>query len=416
MSDRNEQNEYYQYYGSFPYKSYDQILAEKRRKRRYKRGLFGMLVLFCFLALALVSISVLVGRREEAAEEDARRAETAQPGNAQVQTPSAGSTDDFSLSEGGAQTQSGVVYRDVSKIVEQCSAAVVGIVTESYQNFSQTSAGSGIVLTENGYIVTNNHVVSGGDNITVVLEDGTNYSAYLIGSDAYTDLAVLKIEAKGLTCATLGDSDELRVGEVAVVIGNPTGQLQGTVTGGLISALNRNIAVEGVTMTLIQTDAAVNGGNSGGPLLNEYGQVVGIISAKLSSTAYEGLGFAIPVNTVKPIVKELVQNGYVSGRPSFGIAGRSISSMAARFYGFPQGILVDAVESTSDARAQGIAQGDIIVSVNGKTITTVDEGCLVRNELPVGSKVKLGVYRKGKVYTVEVTIMEQGKLEAGYDF
>ncbi|NCB04249.1 MAG: trypsin-like serine protease, partial [Clostridia bacterium] len=388
MSDRNEQNEYYQYYGSFPYKSYDQILAEKRRKRRYKRGLFGMLVLFCFLALALVSISVLVGRREEAAEEDARRAETAQPGNAQVQTPSAGSTDDFSLSEGGAQTQSGVVYRDVSKIVEQCSAAVVGIVTESYQNFSQTSAGSGIVLTENGYIVTNNHVVSGGDNITVVLEDGTNYSAYLIGSDAYTDLAVLKIEAKGLTCATLGDSDELRVGEVAVVIGNPTGQLQGTVTGGLISALNRNIAVEGVTMTLIQTDAAVNGGNSGGPLLNEYGQVVGIISAKLSSTAYEGLGFAIPVNTVKPIVKELVQNGYVSGRPSFGIAGRSISSMAARFYGFPQGILVDAVESTSDARAQGIAQGDIIVSVNGKTITTVDEGCLVRNELPVGSKVK----------------------------
>ena len=116
MSDRNEQNEYYQYYGSFPYKSYDQILAEKRRKRRYKRGLFGMLVLFCFLALALVSISVLVGRREEAAEEDARRAETAQPGNAQVQTPSAGSTDDFSLSEGGAQTQSGVVYRDVSKI------------------------------------------------------------------------------------------------------------------------------------------------------------------------------------------------------------------------------------------------------------------------------------------------------------
>lgn len=416
MSDRNEQNEYYQYYGSFPYKSYDQILAEKRRKRRYKRGLFGMLVLFCFLALALVSISVLVGRREEAAEEDARRAETAQPGNAQVQTPSVGSTDDFSLSEGGAQTQSGVVYRDVSKIVEQCSAAVVGIVTESYQNFSQTSAGSGIVLTENGYIVTNNHVVSGGDNITVVLEDGTNYSAYLIGSDAYTDLAVLKIEAKGLTCATLGDSDELRVGEVAVVIGNPTGQLQGTVTGGLISALNRNIAVEGVTMTLIQTDAAVNGGNSGGPLLNEYGQVVGIISAKLSSTAYEGLGFAIPVNTVKPIVKELVQNGYVSGRPSFGIAGRSISSMAARFYGFPQGILVDAVESTSDARAQGIAQGDIIVSVNGKTITTVDEGCLVRNELPVGSKVKLGVYRKGKVYTVEVTIMEQGKLEAGYDF
>lgn len=416
MSDRNEQNEYYQYYGSFPYKSYDQILAEKRRKRRYKRGLFGMLVLFCFLALALVSISVLVGRREEAAEEDARRAETAQPGNAQVQTPSAGSTDDFSLSEGGAQAQSGVVYRDVSKIVEQCSAAVVGIVTESYQNFSQTSAGSGIVLTENGYIVTNNHVVSGGDNITVVLEDGTNYSAYLIGSDAYTDLAVLKIEAKGLTCATLGDSDELRVGEVAVVIGNPTGQLQGTVTGGLISALNRNIAVEGVTMTLIQTDAAVNGGNSGGPLLNEYGQVVGIISAKLSSTAYEGLGFAIPVNTVKPIVKELVQNGYVSGRPSFGIAGRSISSMAARFYGFPQGILVDAVESTSDARAQGIAQGDIIVSVNGKTITTVDEGCLVRNELPVGSKVKLGVYRKGKVYTVEVTIMEQGKLEAGYDF
>lgn len=416
MSDRNEQNEYYQYYGSFPYKSYDQILAEKRRKRRYKRGLFGMLVLFCFLALALVSISVLVGRREEAAEEDARRAETAQPGNAQVQTPSAGSTDDFSLSEGGAQTQSGVVYRDVSKIVEQCSAAVVGIVTESYQNFSQTSAGSGIVLTENGYIVTNNHVVSGGDNITVVLEDGTNYSAYLIGSDAYTDLAVLKIEAKGLTCATLGDSDELRVGEVAVVIGNPTGQLQGTVTGGLISALNRNIAVEGVTMTLIQTDDAVNGGNSGGPLLNEYGQVVGIISAKLSSTAYEGLGFAIPVNTVKPIVKELVQNGYVSGRPSFGIAGRSISSMAARFYGFPQGILVDAVESTSDARAQGIAQGDIIVSVNGKTITTVDEGCLVRNELPVGSKVKLGVYRKGKVYTVEVTIMEQGKLEAGYDF
>lgn len=416
MSKPNEQSDYDRYYGSFPYKSYEEILAEKRRKRRYRRGLFGLLTLTCFFTFALVGITLLYRTLEQDTKEPVRLAGGGTTGALGAQTPQGGAVDDFSLPETQKQASSGVVYHDVSDIVERCSAAVVGIVTESYQDFSQTSAGSGIILTENGYIVTNNHVVAGGDSITVVLEDGTNYSAYLIGSDAYTDIAVLKIEAKGLSYAALGDSDTLRVGEIAVVIGNPTGQLQGTVTGGLISALGRNIAVEGVTMNLIQTDAAVNSGNSGGPLLNEYGEVVGIISAKLSSTAYEGLGFAIPVNTVKPIVEELVKNGYVSGRPTFGIAGRTISSMAARFYGLPQGILVDAVEPTSDARAQGVAQGDIIVSINETTIESVDDGCLLRNELAVGTKAKLGVYRKGKIYTVEVAVMEQGKLEGGYDF
>ncbi|HIU43256.1 MAG TPA: trypsin-like peptidase domain-containing protein, partial [Candidatus Ventrousia excrementavium] len=270
MNDDRNQTEYTQFYGGFPYKSYDQILAEKRWRNRYRCGCF-VLIFIIFAGLALLTALILFSTRSIRDEEGTAPQDTDVDGT---------------LSQGNGE-QAGIVVRDVRGVVQKCSASVVGIVTESYQSFSQTSAGSGFIISENGYIVTNNHVISGGDSITVVLENGDSYVAYVIGTDEITDIAVLKIEADDLTAIELGDSDTVEVGEAAVAIGNPTGQLMGTVTTGVISGVNRNIMVDNNIMTLLQTDAAINAGNSGGPLINERGQVVGVVSAKLSSSAYE---------------------------------------------------------------------------------------------------------------------------------
>ena len=399
MNDDRNQTEYTQFYGGFPYKSYDQILAEKRWRNRYRCGCF-VLIFIIFAGLALLTALILFSTRSIRDEEGTAPQDTDVDGT---------------LSQGNGE-QAGIVVRDVRGVVQKCSASVVGIVTESYQSFSQTSAGSGFIISENGYIVTNNHVISGGDSITVVLENGDSYVAYVIGTDEITDIAVLKIEADDLTAIELGDSDTVEVGEAAVAIGNPTGQLMGTVTTGVISGVNRNIMVDNNIMTLLQTDAAINAGNSGGPLINEQGQVVGVVSAKLSSSAYEGLGFAIPINTVRPIVEELVENGYVSGRPLFGISGRTISVMASAFSGLPQGILVDKVEPSSDAYAQGIQAGDVVVGVNGERVTGLSSAVAQRNLSKAGDTITVSVYRKGKVYDVELVLIEQADLAEDYNF
>ena len=398
MNDDRNQTEYTQFYGGFPYKSYDQILAEKRWRNRYRCGCFVLVLIIC-AGLALLTALILFSTRSIREEEDA---------------PDGSSQDGVTVQS--ADGDSGIVVRDVRGVVRKCSESVVGIMTETYRNFSQSSAGSGFIISENGYIVTNNQVISGGDSITVALENGDNYVAYVIGADEYTDIAVLKIEADGLAAIELGDSDAVEVGEAAVAIGNPTGQLMGTVTTGVISGVNRNIMVDNNIMTLLQTDAAINAGNSGGPLINERGQVVGVVSAKLSSAAYEGLGFAIPINTVRPIVEELIENGYVSGRPLVGISGRNISIMAAAFSGLPQGILVDRVEPSSDAYTQGIQTGDVIVGVNGERVTGLSSAVSQRNQFKAGDTLTLSVYRKGKVYDVEIVLIEQADLAENYNF
>ncbi len=276
-------------------------------------------------------------------------------------------------------------------VAETVGPSVVGI---SSQLSNGTSSGSGIIFSSDGYIVTNAHVISGGTNIQVTTSDGKIYNASVIGSDAKSDLAVLKIDASGLAAATFGDSDSLRAGDTAIAIGNPLGlDLAGTVTAGVISALNREVEVDGRYMTLLQTDAAINPGNSGGALANSYGQVIGINSVKIASSETEGLGFAIPSNAAVPIIRELMSKGYVAGRASIGISGDEISSRMASYYGVPQGFLVRYVAPGSGAEAGGLKAGDIITAFNGVSITTQAQLNRQLDQCKAGDTAEISVYR-----------------------
>ena len=276
---------------------------------------------------------------------------------------------------------------------------------------SGSSTGTGVILTEDGYIVTNCHVVEDAQSIHVRLTDGRDLSASIVGTDAISDLAVLAVSAADLSPAQLGDSSSLRVGDSVVAIGDPLGvELRGTMTDGIISAINRDIQVEGRIMNLIQTNAALNSGNSGGPLINCYGQVIGINTMKMGDTmsvaGVEGLGFAIPSATVKDIVNQLIRQGYVSGRPSLGIRGESISSFYQLYYRLPNGLHITAVEEGSSAAEVGIAPGDILISIDGVRIT--DSDTLQKQEfsyLP-GDTVQVVIYRSGRQYSVTLTVGE----------
>lgn len=297
----------------------------------------------------------------------------------------------------------------VAQIAKKVRPSVVGIVTESLSAYGSSGTGSGIVMTDDGYIITNNHVISGGDKITIVMDNGDDYSATVVGSDEKTDIAIVKIEARGLTAAEFGDSDKLEVGDLAVAIGNPMGiELQGTVTAGIISALDREITVENRVMTLIQTDASINPGNSGGPLVNKYGQVVGINSIKIGlDSNYEGLGFAIPTKTISEISGDLLKYGYVPGRPAIGITGRSLNERAAKYYNVPQGVLVDTVDQKSDAYSSGLKVGDIITKANGTVITDMQGLSKVKEAMKAGDTMTVEVYREGKTMTLSFKLIDE---------
>lgn len=275
---------------------------------------------------------------------------------------------------------------------------------------SPASEGSGIIMSEDGYIITNAHVVEGATSLKVMTSDGETYEAQLIGSDTVTDLAVVKIDATGLTAAEFGSSEDLRVADKVMAIGNPGGhELSSSVTIGYVSALNRAIAnnTTGYTMEYIQTDAAINPGNSGGALINEYGQVVGINSAKISATGYEGLGFAIPIDTAQPIISDLIQYGYVKDRAVLGISGQFIDSMTGRFYGLPQGEYVAQLNS-SEAQASGLQVGDVITAIDGQQL---DSESILRSAIlskKPGDTVTLQVYRSStqQSATVELKLSE----------
>lgn len=276
--------------------------------------------------------------------------------------------------------------------------------TQTQQN---ASTGTGIVMSADGYIITNNHVISGNPKkIIVTLNDGdTNeYEATVVGSDAATDLAVIKIQRTDLTPAEFGSSDDLEVGELAIAIGNPLGlELNCSVTAGIISATNRTITLtssensnQTYAMTLLQTDAAINPGNSGGPLVNSYGQVIGINNAKISMEGVEGLGFAIPINVAQPILNDFMSYGYVTGRPLIGITNpQDVDVFSAYRYGWPQGVLVGGV--SDNAAAAGIKAGDIIVAANGQNITTTTELNKVKDGLKVGDTLTLRIFRPGQL-------------------
>ena len=252
-----------------------------------------------------------------------------------------------------------------------------------------TATGSGIVMSSDGYIITNAHVIYDTESdyqmgkatsVSVVMGENHDqeYEAEIVGYDVQTDLAVLKIDAEGLTPAEFGNSDDLNVGELVVAIGNPLGfELYGTTTCGIVSAVNREVQLEDRTMTLIQTDAAINSGNSGGMLLNAYGQVVGINSMKMGSSygsaSVEGLGFAIPISDAKEIINSLINNGYVTGRPQLGITGVTVSESDAQRFNLPQGVYVYGVAENSAAAKAGLQQGDIITAIDGVEVTTMEE-------------------------------------------
>ena len=272
--------------------------------------------------------------------------------------------------------------------------------------------GSGIIASADGYIITNAHVVDGADSLKVVLYDGSTYEAQLIGSDSVTDLAVIKIDAANLVPATFGSSDDLRVADQVIAIGNPGGmQFSSSVTVGYVSALNRTVTTEaGYTMQCIQTDAAINPGNSGGALVNTYGQVVGITSSKFVASGYENLGFAIPINTAQPIVSDLQAHGYVTNRALLGISGQYVDSMTARFYGFPSGGMYVAEITNPSVSAAGVTQGCLITKIDDVDVTSQTAITSYLVQKAPGDTVTLEVYNglSQQTFTVDVTLMASG--------
>ena len=282
-------------------------------------------------------------------------------------------------------------------------------ITCTYRNGS--SSGTGVIFSTEGYIVTNHHVIEGAQAITVLLTDERILEATLVGTDEVSDLAVLHVEEGNLTAAEFGDSTQLRVGDSVAAIGDPLGsEFRGTLTNGIVSAINRDVTMEGRTMTLIQTNAAINSGNSGGPLINCYGQVIGINTLKIgdnaSSAGVEGLGFAIPSATVKEIVDQLIDQGYVSGRPSLGIYGEGVSSFYQHYYRMPAGLYITQVLLNSDAVSRGIIPGDILISIDNTRITNMDDlNSMIYNYNP-GDSVTVVFYRQGFQYQVNLTLAE----------
>lgn len=321
------------------------------------------------------------------------------------------------------------------QVVEKVLPAVVGIQSEftttsdnrngyffGYNMPSESTSvgtGTGVIITENGYIVTNAHVIydsqygSGlADNISVLLDDDKTYDAEVIGYDVDCDLAVIKINAEGLTPAEFGNSDALKLGESVTAIGNPLGfELMNTVTSGIISGLNRNITINDKSMNLIQTDTAINSGNSGGPLINKYGQVIGINSSKMSSSygseaSIEGIGFAIPSNEASKIVDDIMKYGYVTGKPQLGISCQDVTETVSRMYNMPIGVYVVEVTKGSASDKAGLKSGDIITEIDGEKVTTSDELNTQKNLHSAGDTIKVTYIRNGEEYETNVELDE----------
>ncbi len=297
------------------------------------------------------------------------------------------------------------------EIYIKCSPSVVSITSESR---SGSSSGSGVIFSEDGYVVTNYHVIENGESYTVLLADDRSQPARLVGSDPTSDLAVLQVNATDLTPAEFGDSDDVYVGDDVVAIGDPLGvEFRGTMTNGIVSAINRNVNVNGRTMNLIQTNAALNSGNSGGPLINSCGQVIGINTTKIGtftdSAGVEGLGFAIPSAVVKDIVSQILNQGYVSGRPFLGITGERLSVFYQRYYRLPAGLYVTAVAEGSSAADVGIVPGDILLSIDGTNIHTQNELDTALYHYAAGDQMDIVIYRSGYTLQATLTLAELGK-------
>ncbi len=302
----------------------------------------------------------------------------------------------------------------VGEVAQLATPSVVEITTEAVatgsfmMQYVTEGAGSGVIITKDGFIATNHHVIDGATSISVRTSDGKSYTATLVGSDEKTDLAVIKIDAKDLPAAVVGEYKNCKVGDTVVAIGNPLGELGGTVTDGIISALDRDVTIDGNIMSLMQTNTAINPGNSGGGLFNTSGQLIGIVNAKSSGEGIEGLGFAIPISLANEVITDLIEHGYVTGRVETGIEVIEISDFHTAMYYRVQsvGLYVYSVTKGTNAQAQGLVSGDLIKSINGKEIKTEEEYTKIIDEHKIGDKLTFVVVRKNKEHTVKVVLEE----------
>ena len=335
-----------------------------------------------------------------------------------------GSSKTASVSKNGYKLEDATGSKmTVQEVTNKTKDSVVEIKTESVsadawmQQYVTEGAGSGVVMTADGYIMTNNHVIDGASKITVTTSDDKEYEAKLVGTDSITDIAVLKISAKNLTPATYGNSDQLAVGDMAVAIGNPLGELGGTVSAGIISALDRELAIDGKTMTLLQTDASINPGNSGGGLFNGDGQLIGIVVAKSSGSNVEGLGFAIPINKAADVAQQLMDKGYVSDQPSTGMsyAESNQGNGAAQFFGNSQdsqsqsssaAVYIQEVTG-SNAKKAGFQSGDLVYAVDGTRITSFNTLSSIVTSHKVGDKLTYTIVRGNQTKEIKLTLEEK---------
>ena len=427
------QTNYYSNSGANPYGNnngyqwdfnrYESASAQKPPKKkssgkgfRVFLGIIAAVLGCCVIALAAFGIMSFVDGFHKTPADSNHGSSYSQ---SQQESQSKNETPPLSL-QGKPDSGEAVVSTDgklsATEIYKQVSPSVVGVVVYQYsQSFEPIGEGSGIIISADGYILTNAHVVKGAEAIRVVLYNEQEYDARLIGSDEQTDIAVLKIDETNLTAAELGDSAEIEVGETVYAIGNPGGiALQSSFTNGIVSGLNRVITTQdnSYAMNVIQTNAAINPGNSGGALVNEYGQVIGITSSKLADVDYEGIGFAIPTATAIPIVQEVIEHGYVSGRAMLGITGKSIDSVEARYYNVPLGVQIVSINENGAFAGTEAATGDIITRFGSTEITSMEDlqACLA--ESTPGDTVEVTLYRysatknNDRTFTVTVTLIE----------
>ena len=334
--------------------------------------------------------------------------------NTIINTSTGSATDLINLTE-----YSNTAVAVANRVLPSVVGITVNYSVNSLFGQGETSAtGSGIIISNDGYIVTNNHVISTESSssyyqitqatsiVVKLYNDSTEYQAKVIGTDSYTDLAIIKIDAENLTAATLGDSENLKVGEFVMAIGNPLG-MDSTVTSGIVSALNREVEDdEGNTYISIQTDAAINSGNSGGALVNSLGEVIGINSMKLAGSGIEGIGFAIPISSATTIINQLINNGSVV-RPFIGISGSDVTENISKRYNVPQGVYVEEIIKDSSAEKSGLKVGDIITAINGNNIKTISELNKIKYTYNVGDKISLTITRESKEMNIELVLTEE---------
>ena len=420
MDKRNNDFEYEydwddQYYGTGP--------TEPPKERNGPMALMLILVIFLFgiiTVLGVLNIKLfqeLKLKRQETELSISFTTEATVPPETQPPEPAAAAVmeeaPDFSSMQlqQSPQGRENIPVEGGLSLQEIYLQNIPSVVSISCTGYGSSSTGTGVVLTGDGYIVTNAHVVDRAGAIEVLLTDDRTFSASLIGSDEISDLAVLRVEASDLTPAKFGDSAQLRIGDTVAAIGDPLGvKYRGTYTDGIVSAINRDVDMDGRTMTLIQTNAALNSGNSGGPLINCYGQVIGINTMKIGaftdSAGVEGIGFAIPSATVKDVVDQLITQGYVSGRPTLGLEGEALSSFYQHYYRLPAGLYITHVIPGSDAQVKGIEDGDLLLSVDNQRITSMEELKSVLYDREVGDVVEAIIYRSGERYRVMLSLDE----------